>query len=484
MMKMGRQKVSKYVFKEPKPTRYQVATMKKILKHKRYGVFYEQRVGKTRVVIDVLGIRAMKKDINGAVIIVCPKSVLGEWEKQLEQYLDTRVKIINYNRLTPTERNNLTPVKAQEYNSFDLIIVLVNYGTLSYRERSIYKKYTHWDNISKYVGKVDTLICDESHLIKSHTSNRNKICKKIASKCNSVILMTGTPLAKAPRDIYGQLKVLFKPGVWELTWADFKNRYCKMGGFEGKQIIGYKNTDELNAIIKKVSDRYLRSQVMREPEKKTQIHTLDWTDTARAMYDQMRKNSLIEFEKGDVTAQLAITRLMRLQQVCSGWVYDDDGILHYLHTHKTDQLKELCSSISNMVVFYRFTQTQHLITQQLDGKNYGVICGATKADDRTQLFSAFQEGRLQYLIVQISAGCMGVKLSKAQDIVFYELDFSLSNYLQARDRVMGRGQTEDYVTYHYLEMRKSVDSYVRKVLEKNQKINNVVLKDYKKLLGG
>jgi SNF2 family DNA or RNA helicase len=68
---------------------------------------------------------------------------------------------------------------------------------------------------------------------------------------------------------------------------------------------------------------------------------------------------------------------------------------------------------------------------------------------------------------------MGICLDKAHINIFYSMDYSLSNYLQAKDRVMGRGQMHD-VTNYYMACKGTVDNKIIKTLRNNQDVATAI----------
>ena len=124
-----------------------------------------------------------------------------------------------------------------------------------------------------------------------------------------------------------------------------------------------------------------------------------------------------------------------------------------------------------VVIFYRFTAEGQAIHKALEGMKitYGAINGSISEQDRTAYRDKFQDGKIDAMVIQIATGAMGISLDRAHINIFYSLDFSLSNFQQARDRVMGRNQKND-VTNYMLAVDKTVDKKIMKTLEKDEDI--------------
>jgi SNF2 family DNA or RNA helicase len=78
------------------------------------------------------------------------------------------------------------------------------------------------------------------------------------------------------------------------------------------------------------------------------------------------------------------------------------------------------------------------------------------------------------LAVQIQAGGVGVDLTRARVAIYFSLDFSLANYQQSLKRIHRPPQTRPCAVYH-LEIRDSIDEYIRRALEKRRALVDSVL---------
>jgi SNF2 family DNA or RNA helicase len=199
------------------------------------------------------------------------------------------------------------------------------------------------------------------------------------------------------------------------------------------------------------------------------------------MYDELKKQFILSLsEDTTVTADLAITRMMRLQQLCGGFITVDDGTVEQVGTEKLDMTKDLVRTRleggEQVVIFHRYTaegDALHTALLPLTKKPIGRINGQIKEEGRKNFRDLFQSGKSDIIIVQIATGAMGISLDRAHINIFYSLDFSLSNYQQARDRVMGRNQTRD-VTNYFMAVKDTVDYKVMKTLKNDEDVASKV----------
>lgn len=457
----------KYSFKTH-PDPHQLDALKRAVKHNRYGLFFQQRVGKTKVAIDFCGVKAMSNKIK-KVLIVCPLSVRTEWIAQIEEHLGAEHEALLYPKIPKSRKSLLRKTSKPEKLTF----IVTNYDVISHDVDALVR----W--------KADVIIFDESHLIKTHSSKRSKAAYKLSKSTTRVLLLTGTPIPKRWYDIFGQFRAL-DDTIFGSSWTKFRLKYALMGGYMGKEIIGCADYDAISAIIANHSIRVLRSDVFDEPSTDTPVIPVDFEPKARALYDELRKQYVAELDNESfVTASMATTRLMRLQQFCGGFIKTDEGDIVQVSSAKLNVLKDLVRTKvdggEQVVIFHRYTAEGDAIRKALAEFRVSSINGSVDETNRKKARDTFQEGGLDAIVVQIATGAMGITLDRAHINIFYSLDFSLSNYQQAKDRIMGRNQHSD-VTNYFIVVEKSIDAKVMKTLKKDEDIASSIQDKWRWLL--
>jgi len=468
----------KYTFKK-RPAKFQADALQKALLHGSYGIFFEQRVGKTRVAIDYCGVQHLAKKANIA-LIVCPLSVIYAWEEQIAQYFPYDCDIHFYPERIAQRDKLLESIKQRHTtNPSKMSFIIANYARLATYTKN---KYVEIERLKRHLN-IDVLILDESHLVKNHKSRRHKALYKLAMTIPYRLLLTGTPIAKHFYDIFGQFRIM-NDSVFGHRWADFKENYCTMGGFKGKEITACKDPATLSKLMAKYSYRVLRKDVINEVDVEHVTIPLHFTPKEKALYDELKNKYIVELEKETVVkADFAITRLLRLHQFCGGFIPDDEG--DYFQVSKTklnatvDLLETLVNGGEHVVVFYKFRHEADELYSALYKKRFkiGRINGAVSAHVRRDAINDFQKGELDVILVQIATGCMGITLDAAHINIFYSMDFSLSNFNQAKDRVMGRGQKKP-VTNYYMAIKGTVDTKIMRTLQKNQQIADLLVDNW------
>ena len=445
-----------YTFKT-KPDEHQVVALKRALNHRRFGIFFQQRVGKTKVAIDFAGC-VWLKDHHCKTLIVCPLSVRSEWESQIAQHYPFKCDVFTYPK-TPDKRRELLK-KTKDAST--PVFLIVNYDLINNDEDFL----RPWN--------PDTVIFDESHLIGHYNSARSRAAARIGEVAKNVLLLTGTPIPKKWYHIFGQFRAMDNR-IFGKSWSKFIKEWGVKGGYMGKEITRCTDYEQLSKIIAQHSIRVLRKDVMEEPNVEDVFLTVELSPKTQRVYDDLKKKFMVELTSASVvTADLALTRLMRLQQICGGFITDDDKNVVPVGTEKLDVLEDLVKTRveggEKVVVFYRYTAEGKAIVGRLSKiAPVAILNGSVTEEDRKRARDAFQTGESDVIVVQIATGAMGVSLDAAHINVFYSVDFSLSNYLQARDRVMGRNQKSD-VTNYFISAKKTVDERVMHVLSHDEDI--------------
>ena len=447
-----------YTFKTT-PDPHQVEALKQALAHRRFGIFFQQRVGKTKVAVDFCGC-TMLKNFHRKVLIVCPLFVRTEWMTQIQEHLPLPYSAYLY----PKNLDKRHDLLLNTEDGNDLTFIIVNYDVLA-NDLGYFLK---WD--------ADTIIFDESHLIGHYNSRRSKAAARLGMYARNVLLLTGTPIPKRWYHIFGQFRAM-DSRVFGSSYPKFIAKWAIKGGYMGKEITGCTDYESLSKIISKHSIRVLRKDVFDEPEVETLVIPVTLNATAKKTYDTLKKQYVAELSGSQtITADLAITRIMRLQQLCGGFITTDDGLTESISTDKLDVLRELVETKleggEQVVVFYRFTAEGNAIygaVQHLTSKVIGRIDGSVPEAARKSYRDFFQSGDSEIILIQIATGAMGISLDRAHINIFYSLDFSLSNFLQAKDRVMGRNQHDD-VTNYLLAVEGTVDTKIMKTLKNDEDV--------------
>lgn len=434
-----------------------------------------KNTGKTKVVVDLICNATFKN-----VLIIGPLKAIedGLWEREFDKHGSRFVDVHSFDsNMTVKKRAALIREMAAIDNGDVPFIAAINYECLDQEVMRDALLAIPWDLV----------VLDESHRIKAVTGVRSKFLAKLGREVPRRLILTGTPNADKPIDVWGQFRFL-DPTILG-NYGNFKQRFCYLrlmpngaGGYFEK-IEGYKNLDQLADEMAAVSFR-VTSDVLDLPEQHDVIRYVRLPDKAREIYDRMERDMVANLgwteEGADVIADNVLTRYLRLQEITSGYLRADEPDawgtrpvkrFDQSKAESTLEILEDLDEVEPVVIFYRFTEDAEILhaligeagtrlTFELSGRRNQLQGWKTFLDE-------FNDGGV--LLVNIAAGAEAIDLTAARYVIYYSPDFSLSHYEQSRKRIHRPGQ-ERPVTYFHIVAEGTVDEYLINALRNKQNI--------------
>ena len=438
-------------------------------------------VSKTLTAIAIMGAGYRMKKIE-RVLIIAPTSVVAVWPKELEDYADFR-----YTCRTMLGDKATRLKQMQDLIAFKLPalkVAAINYES-TWRE-GIFEALQEYD--------ADMIICDESQRIKTHDAEQSKAIHKLGDAARYKLILSGTPVQNNAIDIWSQYRFLDST-VFGRNFYAFKNHYCKMGGFGNKQIVGYKDLDDLIQKEHSIAFRITKEEAIDLPEQTFMTRKVQFDKKERQLYDRIRRDSFAELENGgQITATTVLTKLLRLQQLCGGFLVDDTATKPQLVSRaKLDALSDIIQDYvieggRKLVIFARFIAEvdsiielgERLLAKQ--GKSLVAIYGAIPKEQRGAIVDQFQKDPDTVLFVgQIDTAGTGITLTAADTCVYYSKNFNYATYSQSLSRIHRIGQKNRCV-YIDLEVEKTVDETISKSLTKKEDLAKTIVDSWRDVL--
>ena len=413
--------------------------------------------GKSRVAIDLIRERDYRR-----VLILAPKSVVDYvWPGQIALHAAGELAAIPLTQGSVAAKREVVEA-ALRIRRDHPAAVIVNYEAAWREPLASWLRDLRWD----------LLVMDECHKIKAPGGVASRFCSRLADRIPQRLGLTGTPMPHSPLDIYAQYRALNKR-VFGTSFNRFKHTYAIFGGFEGRQVVAFKSRDELRAKFRSIAFQVRVEDALDLPPVQDVTHHLDIGPKAQRVYRDLSRHFLAELAEGYITAANALSRLLRLQQVTSGYGVTEEGAAVQLDDAKAKHLTDLLEGIDAdepVVVFARFRNDLDQIASvaaKLDRPAFEVS-GRIKQLDEWR-----DKGGV--LAVQIQAGGLGLDLSIARYCIYFSLGFSLGDYQQSRARLHRPGQTRP-VEYIHLIARDTVDLTVMQALERKENAIDRILR--------
>jgi len=425
------------------------------------ALFAKQGAGKTWITLAVL--EQLIDDEFEALLVVPLANISTTWEDNLD-----RVDIEYYR--TWEEYKKAPKPK----------VLLVHYEAITPRRgdrpghRRLKKMIDHpWSMV----------VYDESQRIKARGSSQSRAAGRFKTNGRRIIL-SGTPfddLTDDPQEIWAQMRFL-NPDVLGTRWFDYESRYLRPSGYMGyKRVFRYGKLAEVLAKVAPYCYYLDATDVTDLPPISYHYVPVILRGKQKRMYQEMDQTMVTSIKGRDVTADLAITQLVRLQQICGGFVKDDEEEIHKVGSAKIRRLLRLVDKLDFPIVIftkYRFEIAQ--IVASLSGGNYRIstIEGKTRKT-RTQTIRDFQAGKIDILVANMKAGGVGIDLFRSSVAIFYSCTHSYIDYEQALKRVHRPGQ-EKAVRIYLLYAKNTVDKVIYETILSKRNVSEKVLRQFRK----
>lgn len=424
-----------------------------------FAYFMEMGLGKTRVVLYDFGWHAHSKRCE-ILIVVCPKTLRGTWKAEAEE-IDYPYPVHLFDG---TSDQMLKKVLKEQ----GPCVVVIHYDIIlskggDFMEGLIAKKkcmvaLDESTRIKNHEAKVGERLCQLTNgyrrkRISGPTAKRPKY-EVISGYPRAVYrrVLSGSPAPQGPHDLWNQFRFLEATKVNYFAW---RATYCIMGGHMGKQVLQSQNLDILRVRTVDCAFRARKSEWTDLPEKLYMEPRLsEMTAEQREVYLRMMHEFVVEMGDAEITAKMAVTAKMKLQQIGSGFLYDENRVAHPLfdNPRKIPKIKDLLEFLEGasgkVLLFYHFGQTLHTLREVLeDGQFKPVFLRSGLNDDQIEkgkaLFNGDDTVRLgvcQSASFKYGHTLLGTEREPCHTTGFFENTYDLEVRIQCEDRNHRHGQ--------------------------------------------
>lgn len=483
-----------------KPYDHQVKMVEFALTHSNCALFAEMGTGKSKSAVDIVRNRAIQDGVR-KVLIICPKSILKNWEREI---------LLNTGNSENVEVRILDGSKSQRVALLTLPLKRLCFFIINYEGVRILK-----DDLVNL--DFHMIIADESTRIKNFRAARTKACIAVGKKVKYKLILSGMPVTQSPLDLHSQYLFLDNGEMLGWSYIAFGNKYFTPAIFRcpEKHVISNKNyissdkvycyrcgkwyphsqglvwkweckdgaLEEINKLIYQKAIRFTKSQCIDLPPKVYEQREIELNDEERHIYNDMNEKLKTEIQGEEIKASVILTKLLRLQQITSGYATDEYGVERQINNcTKLKELEDLLEEIGGKVVIWcKFIRNIKAITELLDSKNisYVTFFGETSVEDRDAAIQKFQNNStMKVFVAQISTGGFGISLTAASTVVYFSLGYSLEEYEQSQDRCHRIGQVNK-VTYINIIAQNTIDELVLKALTEKKSVADYVVNSWR-----
>lgn len=465
-----------------KPYDHQAGAVERFYNRSYGALFLEQGLGKSKILLDII-----RNSRTRNILILAPNGLHANWHhKEIGQHFGDSCSY--YWKGTPSSRKQKNILECfldgRAGNAWDTKFMLMNVEAIRTKEGFLAAQ-------SFLNGRTDTMmVVDESTCIKNPKALVTKACFKLGAYANRRFILTGTPMTQGPLDLFSQSKFLHEGAIPYRTMTAFKARFAieeirTFGQRSVRTITGYQNLEHLSEVMSPFSLRLLKKDCLDLPPKVWQTQYIEMTKQQEKAYQELKNLAITQLASGSiVSSTIPLTLIMKLQQVCSGFVNDDEGNAISLPSGKLNALLQIAEVQKPLVIFCAFRQNHADINQALSdiyGEDKVVsYIGGMNQESRTQSVQRFQNGEADFIICS-SAGAKGITLTRASTTVYFSSDYKLETRLQSQDRIHRIGQKET-CTYVDLVCPDTIDQKIIDTLQSKKQLSDLVLDELVQLI--
>ena len=432
-----------------------------------HGVAFlmEMGTGKTLTSIGVAGALYQFGLVN-RILVACPLSITGVWEEEFHAFADYPVNITVLKGTSEKKRQLIDQIPSE-----GLQALVVNYESAWRLEEELLR------------FDADLIIADEGHKLKDNRSRQSKGMQHLGDKARYKLLLTGTVITNREIDVFSQYRFL-DSRIFGTSFYAFRNRYFDMTGY-GNHIPVFRQSmaEDFLKRMHCIAYRVTKEECLDLPEIREEVRKVELEPKAMRMYEELQEDCYTELKGSEVTAANVLTKMLRLSQLTGGHLTDDEHHVRPVSSAKLDALSDIIDAAvsdgQKIVVMARFVAEMDDIEEMLTKKGigYAVVRGGVKnRDDEVKRF--MKDPTCQVFVGQIAAAGLGITLTAAHIMVFYSLDYSMSNFDQAKARIHRVGQKQKCL-YLYLIAKGTVDGKVLRSLRNKVNLAKALVDDYR-----
>jgi SNF2 family DNA or RNA helicase len=460
------------------------------------ALFMEMGTGKTKVSIDIFSCYR-QEEILDKFLIICPFAVRDNWIEELKVHIPIpyEKEIIDTKSKAQIRRVNdliKTPIKQTK-------VLIVGTESLSQaeingRKQWIKGKGKAFQLIENFLSSGNPgIIVDESHLIKGFKAMRSKNVVYLGTYAKKKLILTGTPIANNPMDLYMQYEFLDPEIIGIGNFYAYKERYAILGGFENRQVVGFQNMDELTKTLGKWTYQCKKADVLDLPAKVHQVRKIKLSKKQLEYYKKVKEDRelIVSQSAGNIELVVENTLVMytALQQISSGFIMlrDEDTrkkeIIEIITWDKNPKIKELDNilpSIEGKIIIwakyhFEFHHLEQFLIEQYGKESYTMFHGLVPEKDRSLNISKWKtNSECRFLLTNQQMGGVGNTWNEANTSIYYSNTFKYIDRIQSEDRNHRIGQN-DHVLYIDIVAENTVEQQILNSIKMKKDVADYVL---------
>lgn len=473
---------------EYRPHDYQRRVVERMADQPHLGLFLDPGLGKTSISLTAFRDLYDCCDVTRMLVVAPLRVAYSVWPREAakwRQFADLEVRVLHAGD------------KSQEGLRRHADVYVINPEGLPW----LVEQSTWW-------RLPEMLVVDESTKFKRISSGRSKNLRRLLARFARRYILTGTPAPNGLIDLHGQMFIVDRGASLGKHVGEYREKYFVPVPCAGGSYWAWKpRRGATQQIYDAVAPRVVRldaKDYLELPEKIQVDVEVDLPDRARKMYDDLKREMVLELAEGDVVAANAGVLTGKCRQVANGSVYlTDDGRPCYdapgsavrrarravdIHDEKAKALSDLVEELGGKPLLVAYEHVHELsvirrVLKPIVGREVPYIGGGVSGKRGQELEAAWNRGELPVLLVHPISGAHGLNLQEGgHHLAWYSLTWDLELYEQMVQRVWRQGQTERTFVYH-IAARDTIDQTIARALRRKSRDQQDLLDALREDLG-
>jgi len=461
-----------YKFKT-KPFSHQIQSFEYAKYNNRFLLADDMGLGKTKQSLDIAASR--KHQFKHTLIVCGVNGLKWNWATEVKKHTNENYKILGvYQNTKGRYVQGGTKKKLEDLQNLDddTFFIITNSETLTAKNKK--KEYAILPELAHLTrsGQIGMVIIDEIHKMKSTKSQVGKAIHELDSYYK--LALTGTPLLNEALDLYN---ILIWLGETTETLTAFKYKYCIQGGFGGRQVIGYKNLNELKERLDSIQLRRLRDEVLDLPPKIHHDIPVVMSSKQKKLYQKIKTQILEDYEE-ILKSPNPLTKIIRLRQATSypAVLGEEYGIGAKMEAVK-DSVDEIIARGHGVVIFSNWTSVTDGIRDTLKEHNPLVVTGDEPDEERQKSVEEFQNNEERNVIIgTIGAMGTGYTLTNGNYVIFVDEPWNQGNKSQAEDRTHRMGTTKPVSVLTFIT-KDTIDEDINELVKSKGELGDMLVNE-------
>lgn len=420
-------------------------------------------LGKTVQLISYLLHVRRSEQPEQPALIICPTSVLGNWQREMEQFAPDMRVLLHYG-----------PHRARDAQFKQAIseadVVLTSYGL------------SHLDFDELYEVEWSTIALDEAQNIKNSETKQSRAIRKL--KSGHHIALTGTPMENRLSELWSIFD--FTNHGYLGAFGQFQKNFILPIEKDGDE----KKIEELQRRIRPFLLRRTKKDPEVElnlPDKLEEKEYCPLTTEQAALYEQLVQDTFSEMEQLSPFERkgMVLQMLNKLKQLCNHpalYLKEEQPRRVMERSSKLAKLSQLAEAIMDSgeacLIFTQYLGMGEMIRGMLEKKfsiKVPFLNGSMPKSKRDEYVRRFQDGEFPFFLLSLKAGGTGLNLTAASHVIHYDRWWNPAVENQATDRAYRIGQTK-FVHVHKFISTGTLEEKIDAMLEKKQSLNDEIIR--------